>query len=68
MEITPEQLAEYELRASMAERKRCAAAIEAMRSPESGPDYGIATDEERRTARDRNNVLAEAAKRIGANL
>lgn len=28
MELTPEQLAEYELRATMAERKRCATIVE----------------------------------------
>lgn len=51
-----------------AEREICAAAIEAMRSPESGPDYDLAADDERRAARYRNNVLTETAKRIRDNL
>lgn len=55
--LTQEQLAEYESRATMAERRRCAAAIEAMLSPESGAEYGMASDEHRKQIRSHNSTL-----------
>lgn len=48
------------------ERERCAAAIEAMMTPESGADYGMASDERRRQIRSHNSTLRAAAACVRA--
>lgn len=55
------QVRELGRRALIAERERCAEAIEAMMTPERGAEYGLATEEQRREIRQANSVFRVAA-------
>lgn len=45
-------------------KEKCAQAVEALRLPESGPDYGMASEEDSRNIRQFNRVIERAVQAI----